>query len=91
MSECTAFTYSPNKIMRDFKSFELDWYYTHYSCNAPKESKLKKHNIEMIWELFGIPNKEVVKIPVNVFKKFWMFGRSREEIQINCEKLMKIL
>lgn len=78
-------------MIRDFSSYELGEYYIHYTCNIPKMHKLQKYNIEMIWDLFGIPQKEVVKVPKQVFKKFWMFGRSSEEIQINCEKLMKIL
>jgi len=77
--------------MRDFPTY-LDWTsYTHYSCQSVPVSKLSKNNIQMIGNLFGIEDREVLKVPIKTLNKYWYNPKSWLDAQAQIESLLRKL
>jgi len=65
----------------------------HYTCNSPKEEILIKNGIKPIGKEFGcISNREVLEIPLNIYKSHGFEITSNKDIlQINLENMMRNL
>jgi hypothetical protein len=67
----------------------IDDYVFHYTCNPPSKSILDKYKIQQIGGDYGCRDpREVLMIPINVYKKF-NIPVSPADIKITSEQLLR--
>jgi hypothetical protein len=84
--------HKPHSLKRFPKYYQSMNKIIHYTCNAPTKKILKENNITPIGDNFGCVNDtEVLEIPMELYLKKGFRGTDKEDLTINCEKLMRNL
>ena len=68
-------------------------YILHYTCNAPEQNVLDKYEIISVGKEYGCKDpREVLKIPLNVYKKKGFENiLNKDVLKLNLEKLIRKL
>lgn len=62
----------------------------HYTCNAPKQKTLDRLSIESIGKKYGRKDREVLVIPVRLYKQFGLkITNNKEDLRLTSEVLLR--
>ena len=62
----------------------------HYTCNSPKEKTLERLGIEAIGKKYSRKNREVLVIPIKLYKQFGLeITDNKESLRLTSEILLR--